>query len=64
MGYCLIGRAQYYNQFCNEFIRVLDLIAVVGDLHDGPVRQLHAAATPLKHLTSKHGTYYVTGNKL
>ncbi|MEV7285300.1 metallophosphoesterase [Streptomyces sp. NPDC093252] len=39
-----------------------DLIAVVGDLVDGSVKDLGPAAAPLAGLRARHGTYYVTGN--
>ncbi|AWW37995.1 membrane protein [Streptomyces sp. AS58] len=39
-----------------------DLIAVVGDLVDGSVRDLGPAAAPLAQLTARHGAYFVTGN--
>ncbi|MFD4241179.1 metallophosphoesterase [Streptomyces sp. NPDC058525] len=39
-----------------------DLIAIVGDLVDGDVRDLGPAAEPLRGLTARHGTYFVTGN--
>ncbi len=39
-----------------------DLIAVVGDLVDGSVKDLGPAAAPLSQLTARHGSYFVTGN--
>jgi predicted MPP superfamily phosphohydrolase len=39
-----------------------DMIAVTGDLVDGSVRQLAAHTEPLSRLSSRHGTYFVTGN--
>jgi hypothetical protein len=39
-----------------------DLIAVVGDLVDGSVEDLGSAVAPLRHLTARHGAYFVTGN--
>lgn len=39
-----------------------DLIAVVGDLVDGSVEDLSGSVEPLRGLTSRHGTYFVTGN--
>jgi predicted MPP superfamily phosphohydrolase len=39
-----------------------DLVAVVGDLVDGTVAQLGAAAEPLQDLVSRDGTFFVTGN--
>ncbi len=40
----------------------VDLVAVVGDLVDGSVDQLGAAAAPLGDLRAPLGTYFVTGN--
>ncbi|MGW1541144.1 metallophosphoesterase [Streptomyces sp. NPDC002309] len=39
-----------------------DLIAVVGDLVDGSVKDLGPAAAPLAQLRARQGTYFVTGN--
>jgi hypothetical protein len=39
-----------------------DLVAVVGDLVDGTVAELGAAAAPLRELTSRYGGFFVTGN--
>ncbi|MDX3114061.1 metallophosphoesterase [Streptomyces scabiei] len=39
-----------------------DLIAVVGDLVDGSVKDLGPAAAPLARLKARHGNYFVTGN--
>ncbi|MEU3658420.1 metallophosphoesterase [Streptomyces sp. NPDC032940] len=39
-----------------------DLIAVVGDLVDGSVKDLGPAAAPLSLLKARHGAYFVTGN--
>ncbi|MES5816524.1 metallophosphoesterase [Streptomyces sp. RG80] len=39
-----------------------DLIAVVGDLVDGSVKDLGPAAAPLAQLRARHGTFFVTGN--
>ncbi|WP_109006114.1 metallophosphoesterase [Streptomyces rishiriensis] len=39
-----------------------DLIAVVGDLVDGSVKDLSPAAEPLAGLRARHGTFFVTGN--
>ncbi|MGW7461731.1 metallophosphoesterase [Streptomyces sp. NPDC054797] len=39
-----------------------DLIAIVGDLVDGSVQDLGRAAEPLRGLTARHGSYFVTGN--
>jgi predicted MPP superfamily phosphohydrolase len=39
-----------------------DVVAVVGDMVDGSVEELGAAAAPLERLRSRHGAYFVTGN--
>ena len=39
-----------------------DLVVLTGDLIDGPVADLRDDAEPLGSLTSKYGTYAVTGN--
>ncbi|MEU6312955.1 metallophosphoesterase [Streptomyces sp. NPDC047014] len=39
-----------------------DLIAIVGDLVDGSVHDLGPAAEPLRGLTARHGSFFVTGN--
>ena len=40
----------------------VDMVAVTGDLVDGPVRELARHVAPLAGLSSRHGTYFVTGN--
>jgi predicted MPP superfamily phosphohydrolase len=39
-----------------------DLVAITGDLVDGPLHALRAAAAPLRDLRAKHGVFFVTGN--
>ncbi len=39
-----------------------DMVAVTGDLVDGSVLELAQHVAPLAGLTSRHGTYFVTGN--
>ncbi|WP_424183370.1 metallophosphoesterase [Actinokineospora sp. G85] len=39
-----------------------DLVAMVGDLADGTVAALGEAASPLRDLVSREGTFFVTGN--
>ncbi|MFN3005433.1 metallophosphoesterase [Mycolicibacterium wolinskyi] len=39
-----------------------DLVAIVGDLVDGTVEELGAAAEPLRDMVSRDGTFFVTGN--
>jgi uncharacterized protein len=39
-----------------------DLVAITGDLVDGRVSELAAKVAPLAGLSSRHGTFFVTGN--
>lgn len=39
-----------------------DLVALTGDLVDGPVKELRDDIAPLAGLRAKHGVYSVTGN--
>ncbi|HXS53817.1 MAG TPA: metallophosphoesterase [Usitatibacter sp.] len=39
-----------------------DMVAITGDLVDGPVEELARHTEPLARLASRHGTYFVTGN--
>lgn len=39
-----------------------DMVAITGDLVDGSVGELSKDTAPLARLTSRHGTYVVTGN--
>jgi len=39
-----------------------DLVAITGDLVDGPVSRLAHHAEPLAQLSSTHGTFFVPGN--
>jgi hypothetical protein len=39
-----------------------DIIAITGDLVDGPVAELRHAAAPLADLKARHGVFFVTGN--
>jgi uncharacterized protein len=39
-----------------------DLIAVTGDVVDGPVHELAAHTAPLAHLRARYGAFFVTGN--
>src|SRR5690606_39454128 len=39
-----------------------DLIAVVGDLVDGSVKDLGPPAAPLAELSARDGSFFVTGN--
>ncbi len=57
-----IGRA-----FIEEIVATVnalepDLIAITGDLVDGPVSELGELVRPLQDLKAKHGVFFVTGN--
>ena len=39
-----------------------DMVAITGDLVDGRVDELRRHVAPLSGLTSRHGTFFVTGN--
>jgi len=39
-----------------------DLIAITGDLVDGPVSRVAAETTPFADLRARHGVFFVTGN--
>ncbi|HSW16029.1 MAG TPA: metallophosphoesterase [Ramlibacter sp.] len=39
-----------------------DVVAVTGDLVDGPVHELAAHVAPLAGLSGRHGAFFVTGN--
>jgi hypothetical protein len=39
-----------------------DVVAIVGDLVDGTVEELGAAAAPLADIRARHGAFFVTGN--
>lgn len=39
-----------------------DVVAVTGDLVDGPVAELAQHVAPLAQLRARHGSYFVTGN--
>jgi predicted MPP superfamily phosphohydrolase len=58
----LLGRAH-----TERIVRMInetepDLVAVVGDLVDGTVEELGAAAEPLQDLHAREGAFFVTGN--
>ncbi len=40
----------------------VDMVAITGDLVDGKVDALRKHVAPLSGLTSRHGTFFVTGN--
>ncbi len=39
-----------------------DMVAITGDLVDGQVAELAPQVAPLSELSSRHGTFFVTGN--
>ena len=39
-----------------------DVVAITGDLVDGPVHHLAEEVAPFKELSARHGVYFVTGN--
>ncbi|XP_060073407.1 transmembrane protein with metallophosphoesterase domain-like [Ylistrum balloti] len=39
-----------------------DVVVIVGDLIDGGLNELRKAASPIKKIKSKYGTFFVTGN--
>jgi hypothetical protein len=39
-----------------------DVVAITGDLVDGPVSRIRDEVTPLQDLRAPHGSYFVTGN--
>ena len=41
---------------------ISDAVVIVGDLVDGPVKQLEESSQSLTNIISKYGTYYVTGS--
>ena len=41
---------------------ISDAVVIVGDLVDGPVKQLEESSQGLTNIISKYGTYYVTGS--
>jgi len=54
-------------KFLEEIVRTTngikpDLVAITGDLVDGSVAELRDSVSPLAHLQSRHGTFFVTGN--
>ncbi len=53
-----------YLQAIVERINALqaDMVAVTGDLVDGSVKELAHHVAPLAGLSSRHGTFFVTGN--
>jgi predicted MPP superfamily phosphohydrolase len=39
-----------------------DMVAITGDMVDGPVERLIGEVAPIAGLTSRHGSFFVTGN--
>lgn len=40
---------------------ISDIVAISGDLADGFLSDLEGAASPLKYLSPKYGTFFATG---
>lgn len=55
-----IGHTERIVEGINRFNA--DIVAIVGDLVDGSVRELGPLAAPLTHIRAQQGTYFVTGN--
>jgi len=55
-----IGHTRRIVRMINEL--EADVVAIVGDLVDGTVQELGHLAAPLRHLESRYGAYFVTGN--
>ena len=45
-------------------LNVSDIVVLVGDFTDGYVKTMHEAASPLKDVQSKYGSFCVTGTDL
>jgi predicted MPP superfamily phosphohydrolase len=58
----LLGRG--FARALTERVNALapDLVAVTGDLVDGPVEMLHDDVAPFAALRGRHGVFFVTGN--
>jgi len=53
----------YLERIVNRVNRLqADLVAITGDLVDGPVQQLALLVEPLRNLHSTYGSFFVTGN--
>lgn len=56
-------RAAYLNSIVQQVNALqVDLIALTGDLVDGKVETLAPHVEPLRALSARHGTFFVTGN--
>ncbi len=55
-----IGHTERIVRMINEL--EADVVAIVGDLVDGPVAELGTLAKPFRSLESRYGAYFVTGN--
>lgn len=54
------GRLEHMVREVNAFVP--DLIALTGDLADGPVQELRDHVSPLADLKARHGVFFSTGN--
>jgi predicted MPP superfamily phosphohydrolase len=56
-------RREYVERVVERVNRIgADMVAITGDIVDGSVAELASHTEPLGGLTSRHGTYVVTGN--
>ena len=56
-------KAPYVDNIVNVVNRLnADMVAITGDLVDGSVAELSHHVSPLARLSSRHGTFFVTGN--
>ena len=56
-------KAQYLQRIVDRVnLLKADLVAITGDLVDGPVKSMGAQIAPLLDLRSNYGTFFVTGN--
>ncbi|HEX4478785.1 MAG TPA: metallophosphoesterase [Polyangiaceae bacterium] len=62
VGSATIGRAFIERIVASVNALAPDVVAITGDLVDGPVARLRDAIAPLADLKSRYGTFFVTGN--
>ena len=56
-------RARYIQRIVDRVNALdADVVAITGDLVDGPVHELGPHVAPLGGLRSRHGSFFVTGN--